>query len=162
MLTDEDNFNALAATTLAGDSDTPVYWLAPSHGVVAPYIPGETLFSPTLTHPALTARYAAGARVTTQSADGEVPPAIDLLFLINPEGTLLPVTTSRPQDPQPGDTLVVLTPGGNGAPQLNRHVARIPEQADGTGAEHASGRPVPLVPFLWSGPTACRGQRVPV
>jgi hypothetical protein len=84
---------------------------------VAPYIPGETLFAPTLTRPALTARYTAGARITTQSSDGGVPPATDLLFLINPEGTLFPVTTSRPLDPQPGDTLVLLAPGGNGTPQ---------------------------------------------
>jgi NhaP-type Na+/H+ or K+/H+ antiporter len=143
LLTDEDHFNALAATTLAGGSDTPVYRLAPSHGAVAPYTAGETLFAPALTHPALTARYAAGARIATQSPDGGVPPATDLLFLINPEGTLLPVTASRPRDPQPGDTLVLLGPGGNGAPQLGRQVARIPEQADGTAAEQASGRPVP-------------------
>lgn len=117
LLTGEDHFNALAATTLAGDSDTPVYRLAPSHGVVAPYAAGETLFAPTLTHPALTARYAADARIITQSSDGGVPPATDLLFLINPEGTLIPVTTSRPPDPQPGDTLVLLTLGGNGAQQ---------------------------------------------
>ena len=58
-LTDEDRFNALAATTLAGTSDTPVYRLAASPGVVAPYTPGETLFAPALTPPAQTAPYAA-------------------------------------------------------------------------------------------------------
>ena len=88
-------------------SDTPVYRLAPSHGAVAPDTPGETLFAPALTGPALTARYTAGARITTQPSDGGIPPATDLLFLINPEGTLIPVTTSRSPDPQPGDTLVV-------------------------------------------------------
>jgi hypothetical protein len=36
LLTDEDHFNALAATTLAGNSETPVYRLAPSHGTVPP------------------------------------------------------------------------------------------------------------------------------
>jgi hypothetical protein len=117
LLTDEDHFNALAATTLAGNSDTPVYRLAPSHGTVPPYTPGETLFAPTLTRSALTARYTAGARVTTQSSDGGIPPATDLLFLINPAGTLIPATVSRPPDPQPGDTLVLLGPGGNGTPQ---------------------------------------------
>ena len=117
LLTDEDHYNALAATTLAGSSDTPVYWLAPGRGAVAPYISGETLFAPTLTRPALTARYTAGARITTQPSDGGIPPATDLLFLISPEGTLIPVTTSHPPDPQPGDILVFLSPGGNGAPQ---------------------------------------------
>lgn len=117
LLTGEDHFNALAATTLAGNSDTPVYLVAPSSGAVAPYIPGETLFAPTLNRPALTARYTAGARIIIQPSDGEVPPATDLLFLINPEGTLIPATASHPADPQPGDTLVLLGPGGDGTPQ---------------------------------------------
>jgi NhaP-type Na+/H+ or K+/H+ antiporter len=111
LLTDEDHFNALAASTLAGDSDTPVYRLAPSPDAVAPYTGGETLFAPALTRPALTARYSAGARVTTQPPGGGIPPATDLLFLINPEGTLIPVTTSTSPDPQPGDTLVLLGGG---------------------------------------------------
>ena len=51
LLTDEDHFNALAATTLAGNSDTPVYLLAPRHGAMAPYTRGETLFTPALTEP---------------------------------------------------------------------------------------------------------------
>ena len=114
LLTDEDHFNALAATTLAGTYGTRVYRLAPSHGNVAPYTPGETLFAPTLTRPALTARYTAGARIATQSSDGGISPQADLLALINPEGTLIPATPSRPPDPQPGDTLVVLDPGGDG------------------------------------------------
>ena len=117
LLTGEDHFNALAATTLAGDSDTPLYRVAPSPDAVAPYTLGETLFAPALTRPALTARYTAGARITTQSSDGGIPPGTDLLFLINPEGTLIPVTTSRAPDPQPGDTLVLLGPGGNATAQ---------------------------------------------
>jgi hypothetical protein len=123
LLTGEDHYNALAATTLAGNSDTPVYRLAPSPDAEAPYIPGETLFAPTLTHPGLTARYTAGARITTQSSDGGIPPATDLLFLINPEGALIPVTTSRPPDPQPGDTLILLRQGGNGTRNNGRTVA---------------------------------------
>jgi NhaP-type Na+/H+ or K+/H+ antiporter len=114
LLTDEDHYNALAATILAGNADTPVYRLAAGSGAVAPYIPGDTLFDPTLTHPALTARHRAGARITTQPSDGGISPATDLLFRVNPEGTLIPVTVSRPPDPQPGDTLVLLGPGGNG------------------------------------------------
>jgi NhaP-type Na+/H+ or K+/H+ antiporter len=117
LLTDEDHFNALAATTFAGDSNTPVYRLAPCPDAVAPYIPGDTLFAPALTRPALTDRYTTGARITTQSSDGTIPPATDLLFLINPQGTLIPVTVSRPPQPQPGDTLVLLGPGENRTPQ---------------------------------------------
>jgi len=113
LLTEEDHFNALAATTFAGDSDTPVYRLAPSPDAVAPYIPGDTLFPPALTRPALTDRYTTGARITTQTSDGTIPRSTDLLFLINPQGTLIPVTVSRPPGPQPGDTLVLLGPAGN-------------------------------------------------
>lgn len=114
LLTAEDDYNALAATALAASSDTPVYWLAPSLGDAAPAIAGEPLFASALSHLSLTARYTAGARITTQSSDSAIPPAADLLFLINPEGTLIPATTARPPDPQPGDTLVLLSPDGNG------------------------------------------------
>jgi hypothetical protein len=117
LLADEDHFNALAATTLAGNSDTPVYRLAPSHGTVPPYTPGEALFTPTLIHSALIARYTAGARITTQASDGGIPPATDLLFRVNPNGTLIPATASRPPDPQPGDTLILLGPGESRTPQ---------------------------------------------
>jgi hypothetical protein len=117
LLTDEDHYNALAATTLAGDSSTPVYRLAPGPDAVAPYIPGDTRFAPALARPALTARYSAGARITTQSSDGPIPPATDLLFLINPAGALIPVTASSFPDPQPGDTLVLLGPSGKGPTQ---------------------------------------------
>lgn len=117
LLTGEDHYNALAAITLAGSFDVPVYWLAPGRGAAAPDGAGEPLFAPTLTYPSLIARYTAGARITTQPSDGGIPPATDLLFLINPEGTLIPVTTSRRPDPQPGDTLVLLGPGGNGKPR---------------------------------------------
>ncbi|HSZ45336.1 MAG TPA: cation:proton antiporter, partial [Streptosporangiaceae bacterium] len=54
LLTDEDDFNALAALLLASNVEGRVYRLAPqlrSHGVVAPYTGGEVLFSETLTRP---------------------------------------------------------------------------------------------------------------
>jgi len=117
LLTGEDDYNALAATTLAGNSDTPVYRLPPSQpGVVAPYTPGEALFSPSLTHPALTARHTAGARITTQPSDRGIPQATDLLFRVDPNGMLIPVTASQPAKPQPGDTLVLFGPAGNDTP----------------------------------------------
>ena len=66
LLTDEDDFNALAAAELAGAADGQVYRLGarlPSHGVVAPYTGGEILvgYQP---HPVcrIGRRYAAGAR----------------------------------------------------------------------------------------------------
>jgi NhaP-type Na+/H+ or K+/H+ antiporter len=117
LLTDEDDFNALASTLLAANPDTRVYRLAPrhpTHGVVAPFSSGETVFAPTLTRENVWDRYNVGARITTQSANGGIPPGTDLLFLITPEGALHPATTSRPPTPQPGDTLVLLGPAGAG------------------------------------------------
>jgi NhaP-type Na+/H+ or K+/H+ antiporter len=113
LLTDEDDFNALAATVLAGNPETRVYRLSPrhpSHGIVAPYTAAETLFAPTLTREHVTNRSNAGARITTAPANGTIPPGSALLFLINPDGALHPATTSRPPTPQPGDTLVLLGP----------------------------------------------------
>jgi hypothetical protein len=115
LLTSEDDYNALAATTVAGNSDTPVYRLPSSQsGATSSRTGGEALFTPALTHPALTARHTAGARITTQASDSGIPPSTDLLFRVNPNGTLIPVTLSRPPDPQPGDTLVLLSAGGSG------------------------------------------------
>jgi hypothetical protein len=117
LLTEEDDFNALAATTLGNDPDTSVYRLAPrlsSHGVVAPYTAGETLFAPDLTRPALVARKAAGARITIIRSNGALPRGTDVLFVISPEGKLNPVTSSRVPIPEPGDTLVLLSGGESG------------------------------------------------
>src|SRR5262249_37431815 len=114
MLTEEDDFNALAATTLAADPDTPVYRLAPrepSHGVVAPYTAGAPPCTPDRTRPHQSARTEAGAQIAIARANGSPPPGSDVLFLIKPEGTLIPVTTTQPPTPQPGDTLVLLTGG---------------------------------------------------
>ena len=113
LLTDEDDFNALAATTLAGNLETQVYHLAPrqpSHGVVAPYTGGETVFAPTLTRYDIDLRYQAGARTAAEPANGQIPPGAEPLCLISPDGALTPVTTSSQPSPHPGDVIVVLGP----------------------------------------------------
>src|SRR5262249_27396272 len=112
LLTDEDHFNALAAITIAGGSNTPVYRLPPcdpSQGT-APYATGQTLFSTRPPHPRLTSRFTSGPRINTREANGGIPRTTDLLFLINGKGTVIPVTTSHRPDPQPGDTLILLCP----------------------------------------------------
>jgi len=117
LLTDEDDFNALAATVLAGNPETRVYRLAPrhpTHGVVAPFSSGDTVFAPTLTRQNVTDRHQAGARITTAPATAHTPPPADILFVIDPDGRLTPATTSRPPTPQPGDTLVLLGPAEAG------------------------------------------------
>ena len=118
LLTPEDDYNALAADVLGANPETSIYRLAPlesSHGIVTERTRGEVLFDPTLTRSALAARYNAGSQVSTQPSDGGIPPGSDLLFVVNPEGTLIPVTSTHSPDPQPGDTLVLLGPSTDGA-----------------------------------------------
>jgi NhaP-type Na+/H+ or K+/H+ antiporter len=117
LLTDEDDFNALAATLLAANPDTRVYRLAPrhpTHGVLAPFSGTDTVFAPALTRKTVSTRYNSGARITTQAADGAIRPGTDILFLIDPDGRLTPTTTPRPPAPQPGGTLVLLGPSQTG------------------------------------------------
>ena len=79
LLTDEDDFNALASVVLTGNVEGPVYRLAPqlrSHGVVAPYTGGEVLFGDGLTRRAVSGRYADGARISVAaSAEPTAGPA---------------------------------------------------------------------------------------
>ena len=111
LLTREDGFNTLASTVLAAHPRLPVYRLAPHPGgfggTWARYDNAATLF-PQLTEDSITRRYRGGARVTSQAADGALAEGTDLLFLIDPEGHLRPVTTSGAPTPRAGDTVVVL------------------------------------------------------
>jgi NhaP-type Na+/H+ or K+/H+ antiporter len=113
LLTDEDDFNALASADLAGSVDGPVYRLGarlPSHGVVAPYTGGETLFGADLTRSDVGHRYAAGAPIFTQPADGGIPVGSDVLFLVRANGALVPVTQTSAPAPKEGDTMILLGP----------------------------------------------------
>ncbi|MFC8538323.1 cation:proton antiporter [Streptomyces sp. NPDC057249] len=111
LLTGEDDFNALASLTLRESVDGEIGRLAPpsaNHGVVAPYTDGDALFGPGLTRSEIARRYGAGARVVTRPADGPPAPGEHLLFVVRPEGRLVPVTQSGRPEPAPGDTLVLL------------------------------------------------------
>jgi NhaP-type Na+/H+ or K+/H+ antiporter len=111
LLTDEDGFNTLASTVLAAHPRLPVYRLAPHRDgyAVGLHDSAATLF-PDLTHDSITRRYQSGSRVTSKAADGAIAAGSDLLFLIDREGRLRPVTTSGAPTPEPGDTVVVLGP----------------------------------------------------
>ena len=148
LLTDEDDFNALAAAVLAGNEQTTVYRLAPrqpSHGVVAPYTGAETVFASNLTRFDIAQRHDAGARTMTVPADGAVPAGADLLFLVGPDGSLRPATTDGKLSPQAGDTLVLLAspisssercppvpaqPGRQSRPEGTRGNERLPRTAE--------------------------------
>ncbi|MGW1126285.1 cation:proton antiporter [Streptomyces sp. NPDC002526] len=111
LLTGEDDFNALASLTLRESVEGAVHRLAPSaasEGVVAPYAGGEPLFEAGLTRPEIVRRYEAGARVVTRAAGGPPAAGEQVLFVVRPEGRLVPVTDGVRPEPVPGDTLVLL------------------------------------------------------
>jgi NhaP-type Na+/H+ or K+/H+ antiporter len=113
LLTDEDDFNALASVLLTESVEGRVYRLAPpqlSHGVVAPYTTGHILFATAMTRPAVTARYQDGARIVVHGADGVLPAGQDLLFVVRADGQLAAVTQTSTPAPEPGDILVSLGP----------------------------------------------------
>jgi hypothetical protein len=111
LLTDEDGYNALASAIVAGQSETPVYHLAPRPGrgaSVEENTGAATLFSRTLTNDDISRRYESGSRVSAKTADGPADAGSDLLFVIDRKGVLKPVTTSDAPTPEPGDTVVCL------------------------------------------------------
>ena len=84
--------------------------------MVAPYTGGETLFDPRLTRYELGRRYASGARICVEPANGgdpKTPPDGSLLFLVRADGRLAPVTRSGPPGAQDGDTMVLLGPAAH-------------------------------------------------
>ncbi len=97
LLTDEDDFNAIASVLLADSVEDRVYRLAPpmrSHGVVAPYTGGEILFGPGLTRTEISNRYQAGARIVAHGVDAEPPPGRSSCSWCAP-------TDSSPPSPRP-------------------------------------------------------------
>ncbi|MEU1491802.1 cation:proton antiporter [Streptomyces sp. NPDC005776] len=113
LLTGEDDFNALASMTLRESVEGPVHRLASpstSHGVVAPYTGGESLFGAALTGPELSRRYEAGSRVVARPAGDALPSGHALLFVVDPDGRLTPVTDARAPVPGTGDTVILLSP----------------------------------------------------
>ena len=78
--------------------------------MVAPYTGGQTLFAASLTRYEVGHRYAAGEAISTCLAHGGIPAGSDLLFLVQANGTLAPVTRTSTPAAQDGDTLVLLGP----------------------------------------------------
>lgn len=119
LLTDEDDFNALAYMTLKETVEGPVHRLAPptrSHGVVAPYTGSESLFGEGLNRPELAHRHEEGARVVTHRVTGTLPAGHELLFLVSPDGQLTAATESTVPAPCDGDIAVLLTPSAEPSP----------------------------------------------
>jgi len=113
LLTGEDDYNTLAATTLAGNSDTPVYRLPPSQsGVVASYAPRRCALHPG-PHPPGPGRSPHRRRPHHHpGVRWRDPPGHRPFVPGQPQRHADPGNTLPPPDPQPGDTLVLLGPGG--------------------------------------------------
>ncbi|MFB7462543.1 cation:proton antiporter [Streptomyces sp. NPDC056224] len=113
LLTDDDDFNALASVLVEGNVEGPVYRVAPpheSHGVVAPYTGSTVLFGRSLVRHVLAARYEQGARFLVQPASDPLPPGHETLFVVRGDGRLEPVDETQPVLPEQGDLLVLLGP----------------------------------------------------
>jgi NhaP-type Na+/H+ or K+/H+ antiporter len=119
LLTDEDDFNALASAVLYGGVEGPVLRVGPargSRGAVTPYRSREILFAQHLTGPALARRHQAGSTIMAVPAADGVPADSDLLFVVRPGHRLEPVTEDTTPRLDPGDTLVLLAPAIDGRP----------------------------------------------
>ncbi|MFK4144867.1 cation:proton antiporter [Streptomyces sp. NPDC004065] len=113
LLTDDDDFNALASVVMEDSVDGPVHRVGPppgSQGVVAPRTGSGTLFGPRLARPSLEARHARGDRFHVRPASAPPPPGHEPLFVVRRDGRLDPVTEAEPVTAEPGDTLVLLGP----------------------------------------------------
>ncbi|MEU9160443.1 cation:proton antiporter [Streptomyces sp. NPDC048424] len=113
LLTDDDDFNALASVVVEDNVEGPVYRVGPpheSHGVVAPYTGGAILFGGSLVRHVLATRYEEGARFLVQPASDPVPPGHERLFVVSADGRLDPVDETRDVAPHEGDVLVLLGP----------------------------------------------------
>ncbi|MFB8246031.1 cation:proton antiporter [Streptomyces sp. NPDC055952] len=113
LLTDDDDFNALLSVVLRDSVDGPVYRIGPPPGapaVVAPYTPGETLFSRELVRHTVASRHGSGARFRVQPASAPLPPGHETLFAVRRDGRLDPATEGGTLTAGPGDTLVLLEP----------------------------------------------------
>ena len=113
LLTEEDDFNALAAIALEGTLDDGVFRIgAPSRsvGVVAPFTGGELLFGTTLTGAEIARRHRDGAEFMARSCGHSLPDGAELLFVRRGDGRLEPVTVSTTPAAENGDTLILLGP----------------------------------------------------
>ena len=111
LLTDEDDFNAMASLVLHTGGGPPVYSLAPETGntnAVAPSPAEETVFAAGLDRSAIDHRYDAGATIDSRRSDGTNSDGCDILFVIDSQGRLTPATQSAIPAPRTGDTVIVL------------------------------------------------------
>jgi Sodium/hydrogen exchanger family len=116
LVTDSDDFNALAAYELRTDlGHGHVYRLRPGGEVldlVPAFAEGDILFEDNLTYSELTRRFDAGARLVEvgPEAGADALDGLSTLFVVSDSGDLSPVTSRRRPMVGPGDKRICLTP----------------------------------------------------
>jgi NhaP-type Na+/H+ or K+/H+ antiporter len=111
IMTESDDFNALAAFELRQELGRDHVFRLPPSGELLDFVPayaeGQILFGKELTFPELTRRFDAGARLVEVAGDrdGVMP-----LFVLN-EGELRVVTAGLTPDASDGDKVIALTSG---------------------------------------------------
>jgi NhaP-type Na+/H+ or K+/H+ antiporter len=110
LVTDSDDFNALAAHELRRDlGHDHVYRLPAGDDVlelVPAYAEGSILFGDDLTYSELTRRFESGARIVEVGHESD---GLTTLFVVSETGELTVATGGQQPAPQPGDTRICLT-----------------------------------------------------
>jgi hypothetical protein len=120
VLTRSDDFNTLCAAELRNElGHGHVFRVAPhpdEPDLLPPPKEVGIFASPSLTFAELDRVFAAGARVVSVQANGDsTPHGAVVLFAITPAGQLSIAADGRPPAARPGDTLLLLSPGGDEA-----------------------------------------------
>ncbi|HSE08882.1 MAG TPA: cation:proton antiporter [Nocardioidaceae bacterium] len=137
LLSGEDDFNALASALLEGSLEGQVFRLPardPVGGAVAPYLGARSLFSPHLTGEEIDRRHRMGARIVTQPVSEGVPAGFDVLFVIRPDGVLVPTIEGVTPHLHDGSVCVLLT-GAAEQPETPERSERPARATDATGLE---------------------------
>ncbi|MFF1556023.1 hypothetical protein [Streptomyces sp. NPDC058279] len=126
LLTDHDDFNALASVLVEDNVEGPVYRVGPpheNHGVVAPYTGGAVLFGGSLVRHVLAERYGRGARFLVRPASRPLPADHEPLLVVRDDGRLEPLDRTRAVVPEAGE------PDGAAGPGTVRGGSRRPGSA---------------------------------
>ena len=132
VLTRSDDFNTLCAAELRNElGHGHVFRVAP-HPEAPDLLPPPKeigiLASTSLTFAELDREFAAGARLVSVRVNGDSPPHGALvLFAITPAGQLSIAADGRLPSARPGDTLLVLSPGGDEAQARARSETAVRE-----------------------------------
>ena len=118
LLTDEDDFNALASATLQanlGRAGLPRTGPPRQPRRCRPLHRRRGALRRPLTGVAINKRHHQGAGIVTWPAEGGIPDGYDVLFVVRPDGQLVAVTKHEGPAPERGDTLVLLGPATRAA-----------------------------------------------